>query len=88
MVPRPPGRAVAAYHRPHTGPPTVNLISMEMILHEWNLDRELHLIHSVYDALPPGGAFVAIEALIDDVRRENVLGLLVMPPTPAPLHRR
>jgi len=66
MVPRPPGRAVAAYHRPHTGPPTVNLISMEMILHEWNLDRELHLIHSVYDALPPGCAFRPRRSLVSE----------------------
>ena len=28
-----------------------------------------------HDALPAGGAFVAIEALIDDARRENVFGL-------------
>jgi hypothetical protein len=27
--------------------------------------------------LPPGGAFVAIEALIDDDRRENLFGLLM-----------
>src|SRR5204863_5339519 len=30
-----------------------------------------------YDALPPGGALVAIEALIDDARRENVQGLMM-----------
>lgn len=29
-----------------------------------------------YDALPPGGAFIAIENLIDDDRRENVFGLV------------
>ncbi|MGH3753873.1 MAG: methyltransferase [Pseudonocardiaceae bacterium] len=27
-------------------------------------------------ALPPGGAFIVIENLIDDDRRENVLGLI------------
>jgi len=27
--------------------------------------------------LPPGGALIAIEALIDDARRENVQGLLM-----------
>lgn len=34
-------------------------------------------IRAAYDALPPGGALVAIEALIDDARRENVQGLLM-----------
>jgi len=48
-----------------------------MILHDWNLEKKMHLIRSAYDALPPGGALVAIEALIDDARRENVQGLLM-----------
>jgi hypothetical protein len=30
-----------------------------------------------YNALPSGGALVAIEALIDDARRENLFGLLM-----------
>ena len=30
-----------------------------------------------YDALPAGGAFVAIEHLIDDARRENAFGLMM-----------
>ena len=46
---------------------------MGMILHDWNLEKKMHLIRAAYDALPPGGAFVAIEALIDDARRENRL---------------
>jgi hypothetical protein len=50
---------------------------MGMILHDWNLEKKQHLIRSVYDALPQGGAFVAIENLIDDARRENVFGLLM-----------
>ena len=37
----------------------------------------MHLIRLAYEALPPGGALVAIEALIDDARRENVFGLLM-----------
>ena len=48
-----------------------------MILHDWNLEKKMHLIRSAYDALPPGGALIAIEALIDDARRENVQGLLM-----------
>lgn len=57
--------------------PKADLITMGMILHDWNLEKKLHLIRSAYNALPPGGALVAIEALIDDARRENVQGLLM-----------
>src|SRR5215470_12966682 len=57
--------------------PKADLITMGMILHDWNLEKKMHLIRAAYDALPPGGAFVAIEALIDDARRENIQGLLM-----------
>ena len=57
--------------------PKADLITMGMILHDWNLEKKMHLIRSAYEALPPGGAFVAIEALIDDARRENLQGLLM-----------
>lgn len=57
--------------------PQADVITMGMILHDWNLEKKMHLIRSAYDALPPGGALVAIEALIDDARRENVFGLLM-----------
>jgi len=57
--------------------PKADLITMGMVLHDWDLEKKMHLIRSAYDALPPGGALVAIEALIDDDRRENVHGLLM-----------
>jgi SAM-dependent methyltransferase len=57
--------------------PKVDVITMGMILHDWNLERKMRLIRSAYAALPPGGAFVAIEALIDDARRENIFGLMM-----------
>ena len=57
--------------------PKADVITMGMILHDWNLEKKKHLVRSAYEALPPGGAFVAIEALIDDARRENVFGLLM-----------
>ena len=57
--------------------PKADLITMGMILHDWNFEKKMHLIRSAYDALPAGGALVAIEALIDDARRENVQGLLM-----------
>jgi hypothetical protein len=57
--------------------PKADIITMGMILHDWNLEKKMHLIRAAYDALPPGGAFVVIEALIDDARRQNVFGLLM-----------
>jgi hypothetical protein len=57
--------------------PKADIITMGMILHDWNLEKKMHLIHAAYDALPPGGAFVAIESLIDDDRRQNVQGLMM-----------
>jgi hypothetical protein len=50
---------------------------MAKILHDRNLEKKKTLIRKVYDALPNGGAFVVIEALIDDARRENAFGLLM-----------
>lgn len=57
--------------------PHADVITMGLILHDWNLDRKLHLIKSAYDALPDGGAFIVIENLIDDARRENAFGLMM-----------
>jgi hypothetical protein len=57
--------------------PQADIITMGMILHDWNLEKKLHLIQAAYNALPEGGALVAIENLIDDDRRENVFGLLM-----------
>ncbi|HKP23456.1 MAG TPA: methyltransferase [Dongiaceae bacterium] len=57
--------------------PKADVITMGMILHDWNLERKRVLIRKAYDALPPGGAFVVIEALIDDARRENAFGLMM-----------
>jgi hypothetical protein len=57
--------------------PSADVITMGLILHDWNLDRKMHLIRSVYDALPEGGVFIVIENLIDDARRENAFGLMM-----------
>ena len=35
------------------------------------------LIAKAFQALPPGGAFIAFEGLIDDDRRQNSFGLLM-----------
>lgn len=57
--------------------PKADVITMGMILHDWNLEKKKRLIRAACEALPPGGALIAIEALIDDARRENVFGLLM-----------
>src|SRR4051794_39138455 len=57
--------------------PSADVITMGMILHDWNLERKMELIRAAYDALPEGGAFIVIENLIDDARRENAFGLMM-----------
>ena len=57
--------------------PKADVITMGLILHDWNLENKKHLVKAAYDALPEGGAFIAIENIIDDARRENAFGLLM-----------
>jgi len=57
--------------------PHADVITMGLILHDWNLERKLQLIRSAYEALPEGGAFIVVENLIDDARRENAFGLMM-----------
>lgn len=57
--------------------PKADVITMGMILHDWNLEKKMHLVRAAYDALPPGGAFIVVENLIDDARRENAFGLMM-----------
>ncbi len=57
--------------------PSADVITMGLILHDWNLEKKMHLIRAAYDALPEGGAFIVVENLIDDARRENAFGLMM-----------
>lgn len=57
--------------------PKADVITMGMILHDWNLEKKKLLVKAAYDALPLGGALVAIENIIDDARRENAFGLMM-----------
>ena len=57
--------------------PKADVVTMGNVLHDWNLEQKKTLIKKAYDALPDGGAFIAIENLIDDSRRENAFGLLM-----------
>jgi hypothetical protein len=55
--------------------PKADIITMGMILHDWNEEKKCLLIRKAYEALPENGAFVAIENVIDNQRSENVFGL-------------
>lgn len=57
--------------------PKADVITMGLILHDWNLEKKMHLIRAAYDALPQGGALIVVENLIDDARRDNAFGLMM-----------
>jgi cyclopropane fatty-acyl-phospholipid synthase-like methyltransferase len=57
--------------------PKADVVTMGMILHDWNLEKKMHLVKAAYDALPSGGAFAVVENIIDDARRKNAFGLLM-----------
>jgi hypothetical protein len=57
--------------------PKADIITMGMILHDWNLEKKKRLIRLAYEALPDNGVFVAIENLIDNERRTNAFGLMM-----------
>jgi SAM-dependent methyltransferase len=57
--------------------PKTEVIIMGHILHDWTLDEKMMLLRKAHDALPPGGAVIVHEAIIDDARRRNAFGLLM-----------
>jgi precorrin-6B methylase 2 len=57
--------------------PTIDVIVMGHILHDWNLDEKRRLLAKAHAALPKGGALIVYESLIDDERKENAFGLLM-----------
>jgi hypothetical protein len=50
---------------------------MGHILHDWDLKTKQMLIRKAWEALPPDGAFIVYEAIIDDDRSTNAFGLLM-----------
>jgi len=57
--------------------PSADVIVMGNVLHDWNEANKRALIAKAFAALPPGGALIAIENVIDDARRQNAFGLLM-----------
>ena len=57
--------------------PNANVVVMGHILHDWDLVTKKMLIKKAFDALPPYGALIIYEAIIDDDRSKNAFGLLM-----------
>jgi len=57
--------------------PAADVVLMGHILHDWDLPTKQMLIAKAYAALPPGGALVVYESIIDDDRSKNAFGLMM-----------
>jgi len=57
--------------------PSVEVLVMGRVLHDWSLDERRELLAKAYTALPDGGALVVYETIIDDERCKNAFGLLM-----------
>jgi hypothetical protein len=57
--------------------PKADIVVMGNILHDWDEEKKLMLMKKAYETIPAGGAFVAIENIIDEDRKQNVFGLMM-----------
>jgi hypothetical protein len=57
--------------------PAADVILMGHILHDWDLDQKKMLLAKAHSALPPGGAVVIYDSIIDDDRSQNAFGLMM-----------
>jgi hypothetical protein len=58
------------------GLPNADVLVLGRILHNWDLTTKKLLLKNAYEALPPGGALIVSERLIDDERCTNAAALL------------
>ena len=56
--------------------PSADVMVLGRVLHNWDLASKQMLLRKAYAALPPGGALIVHERLIDDERRANAAALL------------
>ena len=56
--------------------PSADVLVMSRILHNWDLATKKLLLRKTHAALPPGGALIVCETLIDDERRLRAHSLL------------
>ncbi|MFO1049016.1 MAG: methyltransferase [Geminicoccaceae bacterium] len=57
--------------------PAADALVMGHILHDWDLAQKRELLAKAHAALPPGGALIVYDMMIDDARRTNAAGLLM-----------
>lgn len=57
--------------------PSADVLVMGHILHNWNLEIKRMLLAKAHEALPPNGALIVYETIIDDDRRENATALIM-----------
>ena len=57
--------------------PRADVLLFGHILHDWDLETKRMLLRKAYDALPPGGAVIVYDSIIDDDRSRNAFGLLM-----------
>lgn len=57
--------------------PQADVLLFGHILHDWDLETKRMLLRKAYSALPPGGAVVVYDAIIDDDRSQNAFGLMM-----------
>ncbi|MGX1546059.1 methyltransferase [Streptomyces adustus] len=57
--------------------PRADVVVLGHVLHNWSEPEKLTLLRKAYAALPPGGAVLIHETLIDDERRSNAVGLIL-----------
>ena len=60
----------------HCALPAADVLIFGRVLHSWDLAAKKMLLKKAYDALPPAGALIVYERLIDDERRVHAAGLL------------
>jgi O-methyltransferase/methyltransferase family protein len=56
--------------------PYADVMILGRVLHSWDLATKTALLRKAYDTLPPGGALIVYELMIDDGRRANAPALL------------
>jgi hypothetical protein len=57
--------------------PGADVLILGHILHDWDLEEKRTLLAKAHASLPPGGAVIVFDAVIDDDRRTNAFGLLM-----------
>ncbi|GLI65825.1 hypothetical protein VaNZ11_009454 [Volvox africanus] len=63
------------FFSPDPVPGRHDVLTYGMVLHDWGIDKKMLLMRKAFNALPPGGALIAIDHLVDDERRHSAVQL-------------